>query len=211
MRLEILTKYRFIITTIVSYITIMSEDFYNIPQPKTTTPTTTTGQSTKAVIVQSTTNNQPIFEFSTILSGINGFLLAWTMFYSVLLVMDFFFYRVKFPDGQVQREKDGVASLKGAYTLWLSYTGYLVLFILYLSFKSQWFGLIFGVFGVIFPVLKIIAIDLPHIPVVKKYAKKVLETSGKPFGFAVDGITKAIFPPKPAPDKKPAPGGDKKK
>jgi purine-cytosine permease-like protein len=193
----------------------MNENFYNIPTTQSpvtgTTNTTNNSAAAQQVVAQSG------FEFAGILSGINGVLLAWTMFYSLVLICDFYFYRVKYNDGQVSREKRGVLSLTNAYHLWLSYVGYLVLFILYLSFKNNWFGPIIGIIAALYAIAKIIVFDLGKIPFVDKYAKNVTKYALMPLTLFADGVSKAIVPPKPpAPpgDKKPAgapPGGDKKK
>jgi hypothetical protein len=188
----------------------MNENFYNLPSAQTTT-TVTNSSNNKAVAQQ--VASQSGFNIAGILSGINAFLLAWTIFYSLVLVFDFFFYRVKFNDGQVSREKRGVVSLTNAYHLWLSYLGYLVLFIVYLSFRNDWFGIIIGIITIIYAIVKIIVLDLPKIPFVDKYAANVTKYALMPFTLLADGISKAVVPPKPAPvpDKKPAPAGDKKK
>jgi purine-cytosine permease-like protein len=179
----------------------MNEDFYNIPKPQT--PTTVQSNTTTTTQVVQSTTTQSFFDFSTILSTINTFLLAWTIFYAIVLVCDFFFYRVKFSDGEVSREKRGVKSLYGAFQLWVSYAFYLILFMAYLSTKNEWYGLVIGVFAVIYFIIKIIVLDLTHIPIVDKYAQKVVELTGAPFKLVGDAIAKAVAPtPPPALDKK---------
>lgn len=180
----------------------MNENFYNIPSTPASQPAPTTVTASQQIA------SQPSFDLSGILSGINAFLLAWTIFYSLILVIDFYFYRVKYNDGMVSREKRGVKSLTSAAQIWFSYLLYLILFILQLLFKNQWYGTIFGVMTILYLFVKIIVLDLPRIPVVDKYAEKITKYLFMPFTFLADSVSKAITPPKPPADKKPS--GDKK-
>ncbi|MBC7471787.1 MAG: hypothetical protein H7196_00775 [candidate division SR1 bacterium] len=186
----------------------MNENFYNIPSypaPSSSQPTLSNTAASSQQIA-----SQFSFDLSGILSGINAFLLAWTIFYSLILVIDFYFYRVKYNDGVVNREKRGVKSLTSAAQIWFSYLLYLILFILQLSFRSQWYGTIFGVLAILYMFIKLIVIDLPRIPIVDKYAEKITKYLFMPFTFLADSVSKALTPPKPLADKKPAPAGDKK-
>ena len=183
----------------------MNEDFYNIPNPQTPTSSPSSPISTaQNPAVNAVNTSQAFFDFAGILSGINTFLLAWTMFYSILLMMDFFFYRVKYNDGIVDREKRGVKSIYGAFQLWVSYTIYLVIFMLYLANKSEWYGPIIGVIGFLMVPLKILVLDLKHLPIIEKHSKKILEVLGMPFVFLGEQVGKSLSPKPPAaPDKKP--------
>ena len=189
----------------------MNENFYNIPSSPTS-PVNQPASPSPVTASPQVANQSNGFDFSSILSGINGFLLAWTIFYSFILVADFYFYRVKYNEGQVSREKRGVKSLTSAAQMWFGYLIYLVLFILQLSFRDQWYNVIFGILAVLYMFVKLIVIDLPRIPVIDKYAEKITKYLFMPFIFLADSISKIITPPKPPADKKPpAPGGDKKK
>jgi amino acid transporter len=191
----------------------MNENFYNIPTtpPPSSSPTNAVNAQSAAQQVAT----QSVFDISGLLSAINAFLLAWTIFYSIVLVVDFFFYRIKYNEGQVNREKRGVLSLTNAYHLWLSYVGYLVLFMLYLGFKNELFAILIGVIAVLYSLVKIIIIDTQKIPVISKYSKDIAKYALMPFTLLADNVSKIVIPPKPpaVPDKKPpaAPAGDKKK
>jgi hypothetical protein len=124
-------------------------------------------------------------DLASLLYWLNVIVLAWTLFYSIIFVVEFFFYRVKYPDGElVAREKKGVQAIFLAAGMWW---GYLFCIILYTVFLLQPAGLfrdILGWVAVAAYVLKVMVADMPNIPVIGGFL-------GKP-GDAVQGFVENL-------------------
>ncbi|MEM1312802.1 MAG: hypothetical protein AAGF07_05065 [Patescibacteria group bacterium] len=88
---------------------------------------------------------------------LNSFTLAWCILYSALFVADFYFYRLKYSDGDVDRERLGVSSLRRAFNLWFGYVFCLLALILYSYVPA------FGMLTILVYVAKIVVADLPMI------------------------------------------------
>jgi hypothetical protein len=123
-------------------------------------------------------------ELGNILHTLNYLVLAWTIVYSILFVWDFFYYRVKYNDYEVEREKQGVKSMNIALAMWYSYIMALLLFFFYTispAFLAPFVGWV-AVFGYLF---KVFVADMPDIPVIGKFF-------GLP-GNKWDELVKGIF------------------
>jgi hypothetical protein len=169
----------------------MTDDFFNSTPPAAKPPTTTVSTPT---LINTSTNFQ-LPDLTNIISTINTFALAWTIFYSAIMLYNFYFYRVANPGGEVERETKGVQSFKNAISLWFSYATGLVLFIIYESIKSSSFGFIFGLVVIVYFFLKLTLLDLPLIPVIDKYTKNVSSWLAAPFVF----VSSLLTPKKEAP------------
>jgi hypothetical protein len=88
---------------------------------------------------------------------LNSFTLAWCIFYSVLFVADFFFYRMRFTDGDIAREKIGVQSLRRAFNIWFSYL------FCWLGLVAFSFFPILGVIVIVGYFFKLLSVDLPMV------------------------------------------------
>lgn len=142
----------------------------NLFQNPTDVSLNPTDSSTQQSIVTATTNNtsstisfDPLSFFfdpdriRTFIYQLNYFTLAWCIFYSCLFVADFFFYRLKYSDGEIDREKTGVSSLRNAFSLWISYMICWVVFVIYGYFQAI-SGLVIFVY-----IFKLLSADLPNI------------------------------------------------
>jgi hypothetical protein len=143
----------------------MGDDLYTTPAAQT------------PVVTQTTNTTPTLFDLGLdlelMLYWLNVIVLAWTVFYSVVFVVDFFFYRIKYPDGELEaREKVGVQSMYQAAGLWW---GFLICAVLYVVFLSQPEGITKGIIGwltVIAYLLKVIVADMPTIPVIGGFLGK---------------------------------------
>jgi purine-cytosine permease-like protein len=97
------------------------------------------------------------------LSRINYIVLAWVIVYTILFVCDFFFYRIRYNEGEVTREKKGVRSLRVGIGMWWTYIACLGLFAFY-SFNNSEFKILIGWITIVAYILKVIIADLPEIP-----------------------------------------------
>lgn len=61
------------------------------------------------------------FNFSEIALILNQFAIFWSIGLSFILVADFFFYYRLHGDGNIQREKTGIKSIRSAVFVWLRY------------------------------------------------------------------------------------------
>jgi len=101
-----------------------------------------------------------------IISILNYFSLAWTIFYSVLFVSNFFYFFVLYSgDGELPREKKGVHSLHRATSFWFTYLGCLILAWIY-TLQIP-FANIFGFLVIIAYLSKLLIHDLRYIPVLQ--------------------------------------------
>jgi hypothetical protein len=103
----------------------MSDDLYTQPTP-TIDPTTTT-----QLVSPSSPYDFFGLDYGQILHFLNLYILAATIIFSIILTMDFFFYRVKFNEMAYAREEQGVRSLKNAINMWWTYLFCLTLFAVY--------------------------------------------------------------------------------
>lgn len=88
---------------------------------------------------------------------LNAFTVAWCIFYSIMFVADFYFYRMKFSDGDIGREKVGVTSLARAAKLWWTYLICWLFFLLYYYFPQT------TLIVVLVYLFKLIVVDAPVV------------------------------------------------
>jgi hypothetical protein len=176
----------------------MTQDFYNIPTPQPAQPLPSNPQTQRisTQISQSSQNTIFLFDFSTILSLLNTFALAWTIFYSILCTSQFFYYYVKYNEGSVANIKKGKKYLFNGFKLWYSYLLTLGFFVLYLGLKTTFFGPFIGILALLTYFLKFFAIDLAFIPVFDSIAKNVQKVLALPFNATGDAISKSLTPKK---------------
>ena len=122
-----------------------------------------------APVTTTTTTQSPAFNFDpfvgvlsdnsirNFLLNLNSFTLAWCIFYSLLFVADFFFYRLKYTDGDLAREKIGVNSLVRAFNIWFGYLFCLIGLIVYN------YAPVLGVIVIVGYFFKLLSVDLPMI------------------------------------------------
>jgi hypothetical protein len=134
--------------------------------PNNGTPVDTTQTTVNNSAVNSTSTGLNLDLSSTIFSDgsiksfifqLNSFTLAWCIFYSVLFVADFYFYRLKYSDGVIDRERLGVDSLKRAFNIWFSYFFCWIALVVYGYVPLLGFITIMVYFG------KLLIADLPLI------------------------------------------------
>lgn len=95
--------------------------------------------------------------------------LAWTIFYTIVFVIDFFYYRVQYPDGEfVTREKVGVESLFKAINLWWGFILCLIFYTAYFLQQDELIKILIGIVTLLVYLMKIFIADMPSIPVIGK-------------------------------------------
>jgi hypothetical protein len=130
-------------------------------------------------------------DLSSWLYWLNMFTFAWCIFYSLILLGNFYYYWVNFGDGEVENEKQGAKAISDAAWMWWSY---LTAVLLYLAYKntSGEFSVIIGWFAVVFYVCKIFVFDLPDIPFLSKIMGKPGDAITKSVEDTISGFGKAI-------------------
>jgi hypothetical protein len=91
----------------------------------------------------------------TFIIQLNSFVLAVCIVYSILFIMDFYFYRMSHSYGDLKREKIGVESLVKAVNLWFSYLFCLIALGIYGYFSF------FGFITVLVYIVKLLHYDTP--------------------------------------------------
>jgi hypothetical protein len=123
------------------------------------------------------------FGFDSFLYILNVFTLAFTFFYSLVFMGDFFFYRVRNNGGEVEREQKGVSALYLALQLWWTYAFSLTVYLIYKSGGFLMPQLIWGILTALIFIIKIFFVDLPLIPVFGDAFKGPSEQFQKLFQF----------------------------
>jgi hypothetical protein len=98
-------------------------------------------------------------DLGVIIDSVNYFVLATSILYSFVMVINFFEYRIYFGGGELSNEKNGVDSLVLAIQLWWRYIFCLVFYVLFGLFRESIFA-IFLAFLVIFVYAAKLFIDL---------------------------------------------------
>jgi hypothetical protein len=88
---------------------------------------------------------------------LNGFTLAWCILYSALFLWDFYFYRLKYTDGEIAREKIGIQSLNRAFKIWYSYLFCCLALYIYSLFP------VVSLLTILVYFYKLLSVDLPEI------------------------------------------------
>jgi hypothetical protein len=113
-------------------------------------------------------NLEQNLELGTIVDSVNYFVLATSILYSFIMVLNFFEYRIYFGGGELSNEKNGVNSLVLAVQLWWRYIFCLVFYVLFGLFRESIFA-IFLAFLVIFVYAAKLFIDLIAVLSVLNY------------------------------------------
>jgi hypothetical protein len=87
--------------------------------------------------------------FEIIFYALNYFSLAFSCFFTIIFLIDFFNNRVFNSGGELALEKPGVSSINSALRLWYRYYLVLTFLIFYSLFKQTFLGLILAFFGVL--------------------------------------------------------------
>ena len=117
----------------------------NLYQNESTTSSAISSIATKSnQITQASSNNSDLF--LTIISNFNYFVLAWSMFYSALLFMNFYYWRLYRTADRLHHEAKGVKAIQDAWWIWFRYIHVLLLLTLAVDYKN--FGIL--VFGLLF-------------------------------------------------------------
>lgn len=137
----------------------MNEDnLYQLPSSQLTQNTTSAPN-----VETNTINAFDGANFGLVLYFTNIFVLVWTVFYSTLLFADFYFYRVKYSEGETDRELKGVTSIRGARRMWITYLVCLG-FYTAVYFTNGGVQTVLTVITIIVYILKVAVADIPIIP-----------------------------------------------
>jgi len=125
------------------------------------------------------------FDFNPLLSNLNVFLLGWTIFYTFVLLIDFFEYRVLHVENAMVKERKGMKGIYRAMKVSRNYLFFWVVYLLYGIFgsNSSAFQLPLGIAVILAFILKII-VDL-------KVILDLLEW--QPFGKSISKALKKLL------------------
>jgi len=103
------------------------------------------------------------FNVNEFINSLNTFTLAWTIFFSVIFMANFFYFRIFYSFGEVQREKKGVDSVYASLRIWVTYLIVWTFFFLFVEnvggFNWLWIPLIF-----VTSFIKIFLLDASTLP-----------------------------------------------
>lgn len=94
--------------------------------------------------------------------NINYFFLAWAIFYTIILLVDFWYYRVR-QHGFYSSHKQGEESLAFAQKMWGLYFIWLILITIYAFIPGTW-AMILGIILIIGALVKFFVFDLAKAP-----------------------------------------------
>lgn len=117
------------------------------------------------------------------ISFINGWFLAFTIFYSVFFLCDFIYWKVLYHEGSVENEEKGMAALNDFIKMWSGYSIFLGIW-LFSIFSSGWLQSIWQVAALIAAFISIVVVDFTIIPVIRNIF-------GFP-GFTIQNILKGL-------------------
>jgi hypothetical protein len=127
-----------------SIITV-AQDLYGTVESSSSIAQTTARTATTTVI---NTNNSD--NFLLIISNFNYFILAWSIFYSIVLYMNFYYWRLYRTADRLHHEAKGVKSIQDAWWIWFRYIHVLLLLTFAVDYKN--FAIL--VFGLLFYFLR---------------------------------------------------------
>ena len=112
---------------------------------------TTTESSSSIVPVINTIATSPQVQsnsdfFLTFISNLNYFVLAWSIFYSAILYMNFYYWRLYRTADRLHHEAKGVKAIQDAWWIWFRYIHVLLLLTMAVDYKN--FALL--IFGLLF-------------------------------------------------------------
>ena len=106
--------------------------------------------------------NFDITILDTIITNLNIFVLAWSIFYSYPFLIQFFQYRIIGAKGKVSDEIDGMAGIYPLLKMWWRYMGCLAILIVYGFTRSTELGLPIGIVTILVFLIKLF-IDFMNI------------------------------------------------
>lgn len=124
-------------------------------------------------------------DIGAVISSLNYFALAWCIFYALILVSDFFFYRVLYTNLELGRMRRGEQALINAAKIWLTYLLVAFAYLFYTLIYESRIADLFGMFVATGYILKLL-FDIPLIPVLSELPNKLID------GFK--GFFQAIMP-----------------
>lgn len=133
-------------------------------------------------ILQNVTQSGVNFDITildSIITNLNIFVLAWSIFYSYPFLIQFFQYRIIGAKGKVSDEIDGMAGIYPLLKMWWRYIGCLAIFIVYGFTRSSELGLPIGIVTILVFLIKLFIdfmniLDLfSYFPWSKDLAKKI--------------------------------------
>ena len=130
-------------------------------------------------------------DLAAILYWLNLFTLAWCIFYSIILISNFYYFWVNFADGEVENEQKGAKAISDAAWMWWSYLSAVILYIVFKNSPAEYASFT-GWFAVVFFVCKIIVFDLPDIPFLSIFLGKPGDLITKSVGDLSSGVLKGI-------------------
>jgi hypothetical protein len=157
----------------------MNDDLYN----SSSSPAPVTTQEASSVVSDGTLTLPFDWDMTTIIIWLCTFSLVWTVVYSILLILDFRYYRIQYHDYETEREQKGVHSIFSAVSMWWSFLiptlfafGYLV--------TNDTIQFAFGITTIIGYIFKLFIADINDIP----YLGNLIGAPGKQW----DGLVKSF-------------------
>jgi len=132
-----------------------------IDQNRSSSSSSIAGSSSSSMVdVTVNTTSQTFLQFDIdiidrIVTSVNIFALAWSIFYSYYFLVQFFQYRIIGAKGKVSDELDGMEGMYLLLGIWWRYMACLVVLVIYGLSRSSDLGLFIGVVSVLAFVIKI--------------------------------------------------------
>jgi len=133
-------------------------------QPENTQTIVTPSQQSQGFFLPDFGN----FDAGVFLNTINTFSLAWSIFFSVIFMSEFFYYRMKKSWGEMERESKGVAGVRFSRRIWITYLIAWSFFFLFVINPGNisWFWAILAYLAYF---IKICLLDASTIPFYKDF------------------------------------------
>jgi len=135
---------------------VFAQDLINETSSKSAS--SNSSSSSLVNVVQNSTPTGFIFDITLldrIITNVNIFVLAWSIFYSYYFLVQFFQYRIIGAKGKVSDEVDGMKGIYPLLGMWWRYIGCLVLFVIYGFTRTTDLGLFIGVVTILVFIIKI--------------------------------------------------------
>jgi hypothetical protein len=118
-----------------SLIAFASDNLYADDAPQTSSETVATTVTSAPIDLPSSSDL-----FLGIISNLNYFLLAWSIYYTVILFMNFYYWRLYRNVDRLHHEAKGVKSIQDAWWIWFRYIHVLLLLTMVINYKE--FGIL---------------------------------------------------------------------
>lgn len=135
---------------------VFAQDLINETSSKSAS--SNSSSSSLVNVVQNSAPTGFIFDITLldrIITNVNIFVLAWSIFYSYYFLVQFFQYRIIGAKGKVSDEVDGMKGIYPLLGMWWRYIGCLVLFVIYGFTRTTDLGLFIGVVTILVFIIKI--------------------------------------------------------